>query len=126
MAGALSFMRPDQIRRRVLSEWRGLPDYPEKQERLTTAADALKKLLPKLGLTQRLNEREVQEVWKDIVGQFLADNSQPTSMKDGVLIVQVLQPTVRYELDRSWKPEILRKLQARFGAKVVREIRFRG
>jgi hypothetical protein len=33
-------------------------------------------------------------------------------MRDGVLVVQVIQPAVRYELDRSWKRSILRKLQA--------------
>ena len=46
-------------------------------------------------------------------------------MRDGVLIVQVIQPAVRYELERSWKRNILRKLQARF-EKTVREVRFRG
>ena len=47
-------------------------------------------------------------------------------MRSGVLIVQVIQPAVRYELDRSWKRSILRKLQDRFGAKSVCEVRFRG
>jgi len=42
-----------------------------------------------------------------------------------VLTVQVLQPSVRYELDRTWKPQILSKLQARFGTRIVREVRFR-
>ena len=118
-------MRIDYIRRRVLEDWRGLPDIPEKPDRCVAAADALKKLLPKLGITERLNEKEVQDAWRDIVGEFLAAHSVPASMKDGILLVQVLQPTVRYELDRTWKPEILKKLQARFGAKTVKEVRFR-
>ena len=50
----------------------------------------------------------------------------PVSVRDGVLTVQVIQPAVRYELDRSWKRDIVRKLQVRFGAKVVREVCFRG
>lgn len=118
-------MRIDYIRRRVLEDWRGLPDIPDKPDRCVMAADALKKLLPKLGITERLNEKEVQDAWRDIVGEFLAAHSVPASMRDGVLLVQVLQPTVRYELDRTWKPEILKKLQARFGAKTVKEVRFR-
>ncbi len=118
-------MRVEYIRKRVLEEWRGLPEKPERPERCVPAAEALKKLLPKLGLTERLNEQEVQATWKEIVGDFLAEHSLPVSMRDGILIIQVLQPTVRYELDRSWKPEILRKLKARFGAKTVKEIRFR-
>jgi predicted nucleic acid-binding Zn ribbon protein len=118
-------MRIEEIRRRVLEDWRGLPDSPEKTERCVLAGEALKKILPKLGLTERLNEQEVQAAWREIVGDFLAEHSVPASMKDGVVIVQVLQPTVRYELDRTWKPEILRKLKARFGARTIREVRFR-
>jgi len=118
-------MRAEEIRRRVLAEWRGLPDGPDKPDRCVSVQDALKKLLPKLGLSARLNEQEVLSAWRELVGDFLADNSQPASLKDGVLIVQVLQPTVRYELDRTWKPEILRKFKARFGARTVRDIRFR-
>lgn len=118
-------MRIEDIRRRVIEDWRGLPDRPEKPERCVVVGEALKKILPKLGLTERLNEQEVQAAWRDIVGDFLAEHSVPVSMKEGVVTVQVLQPTVRYELDRTWKKEILAKLKARFGAKTIKEIRFR-
>ena len=67
----------------------------------------------------------MQTAWNEIVGDFLAAHSLPVSMRDGILIIQVLQPTVRYELERSWKPEILRKLKTRFGPKTVKEVRFR-
>lgn len=119
-------MRIADIRRRVIEDWRGLPDSPDKPDRCVLASEALKKILPKLGLTERLNEQEVQAAWREIVGDFLAEHSVPVSMKEGVVTIQVLQPTVRYELDRTWKKEILAKLKARFGAKTVREIRFRG
>jgi len=118
-------MRIDYIRRRVIEDWRGLADNPEPPDRCVSAAEALKKLLPRLGLTERLNEKEVQDAWLEVVGEFLAQHSTPASLKDGILVVQVLQPTVRYELDRSWKPEVLKKLQDRFGKKAIREVRFR-
>lgn len=119
-------MRIEDIRKRVLADWRGLAEVSEKPDRCQAVPDALKKLLPKLGLKERLNEQEVQAAWRETVGDFLADHSVPISVRAGILIVQVLQPTVRYELDRTWKPEILRKLQARFGAQTIREVRFRG
>ena len=119
-------MRGEEIRRRVLEEWRGLPENPVARERSVTVSDALKKLLRKLGLSERLNEQEIRSAWREIVGDFLAAHSLPVSVRDGILTVQVIQPAVRYELDRSWKRDILRKLQARFGAKIVREVRFRG
>jgi predicted nucleic acid-binding Zn ribbon protein len=118
-------MRIEYIRQQVLQDWRGLAENPEPLDRCVTAAEALKKLMPRLGLTERLNEQEVQNAWLDIVGPFLATHSTPASLKDGILVVQVLQPTVRYELDRTWKSDILKKLKARFGAKAIKEVRFR-
>ena len=119
-------MRTATIRKRVLEDWRGLPDGPKRPDRCVGVPEALKKLLPKLGLTERLNEQEIQDAWRDIVGDFLAAHSVPQSVRASVLVVHVLQPTVRYELDRTWKPEILRKLRERFGARTIREVRFRG
>ncbi|MGC3991493.1 MAG: DciA family protein [Chthoniobacteraceae bacterium] len=58
------------------------------------------------------------------MGDFLAKHSQPSKLRDGILYVQVLQPTVHYELDRVWKPQVLKKLKARFTGKVIRDLRF--
>ena len=49
----------------------------------------------------------------------------PSICPDGVLYVRVIQSSVHYELDRNWKPRIIEKLKARFGARRVRDIRFR-
>jgi hypothetical protein len=46
-------------------------------------------------------------------------------LSGGVLGIHVLQPSLRYELERNWKREILTKLQERFGKKAIREIKFR-
>lgn len=118
-------MRIEEIRKRVIEDWRGLPEEAKSRERCVPAADALKKLLRKLGLSERLNEEEIRVAWREIVGDFLAGHSVPVGVHQGVLSVQVIQPTVRYELDRCLKRDILRKLQARFGATIVREVRFR-
>jgi predicted nucleic acid-binding Zn ribbon protein len=119
-------MSSKRLRNTVIAEWRGLYEPPEKPERSASVGDLLRKVLPKLGLAERLSEQQMQEAWQEIVGEFLAQHSVPASLKAGVLIVQVLQPTVRYELDRNWKKEILAKLKARFGAGIVKEVRFRG
>jgi predicted nucleic acid-binding Zn ribbon protein len=112
------------LRRHVIEDWRGLPEARE-EDRLTLVGDSIRKLITRLGLGERISESEILGAWRGIVGDFLADHSTPTRLVDGILHVQVLQPSVRYELDRTWKPEILRKLQAQFGKKAVREIRIR-
>lgn len=81
--------------------------------------------MQKLGLKERLHESEVRAAWKTLVGDFIAAHSAPISLRDGVLYVHVLQPALHYELERITKPQILRKLKQRFGARVIRDLRFR-
>ena len=114
-----------QLREKVLAEWRGLPQRTPRPDRAVSAAEGLEKVMQGLGLKERLREAEVLKCWRETVGDFIAEHSCPSKLRDGILFVQVLQPTVHYELDRVWKPEILKKLKARFGAKIIREIRFR-
>lgn len=118
-------MSPDSLRRKVLAEWRGLEEPKQKADRCASVADLLQKVMPKLGLGERLGEQQVASAWREVVGDFLAQHSLPVGLSGGVLTVQVVQPSVRYELDRTWKRDILAKLQERFGKKVVREVRFR-
>lgn len=56
---------------------------------------------------------------------FIAAHSAPAALREGILYIRVLQPALHYELDQVSKIDILRKLKQRFGAKVIRDIRFR-
>jgi predicted nucleic acid-binding Zn ribbon protein len=120
----LTFMA-HSLRRRVLQEWRGLPEPEQKADRLLPIRDVLNQLAPKLGLEARLREEEIISAWVDIVGDFFAKHSRPIKLHQGMLVVHVLQPTVLYELERQWKSLVLQKLQARFGGKLIRDLRFR-
>ena len=114
-----------KLKARVLAEWRGLPEEPFIRDTSRPVSEPLHKLIAQLGLKQRLREEEIQEAWKDVVGDFLAKHAAPAKLSDGLLIVHVLQPTVHFELERVWKRTLLQKLQARFGKNTIREIRFR-
>lgn len=118
-------MKPEKLRARVLAEWRGLPQPQLSPDRTVTSADAVLKVMESLGLKERFRSEEILSAWRGIVGEFVARHSSPHRLKDGVLQVHVLQPTVHFELDRFWKREILEKLQKRFGKRTVREVRFR-
>lgn len=78
-----------------------------------------------LGLGDRLREEAVKKAWREIAGEFIAAQSTPDALRAGVLIVRVAQSPMLYELDRVWKAELLAKLKQRFGARTVREIKFR-
>ncbi len=109
--------------RRLLQEWRGF-DESARPDRASPVGDILGKLLPQLGLDTRIKEADITAAWKGIVGEFIAQHSQPERLVAGTLHIRVIQPSVRYELDRTWKPEIIRKLREQFGEKVIRDIKF--
>jgi predicted nucleic acid-binding Zn ribbon protein len=118
-------VKPARLRAIALAEWRGYAEPPVQRDRTAAVGDAVAKLMQSLGLKERLQEEEVLRAWQELVGDFVARHSCPERLKDGVLSVRVLQPTVHYELDRVWKRDILAKFKARFGARTVREVRFR-
>src|SRR3954469_8355557 len=113
------------LRAAVIAEWRGLPANKTRANRWPAPGDVLPKLMKQLGVIGRIRETEVMDAWKQIVGEFIAAHSAPVSLREGVLFVRVLQPTLHYQFEQISKAEILRKLKQRFGAKIVREIRFR-
>lgn len=118
-------MRPEQLRARALAEWRGLPETPFVFHTAREVGDILQKVMYGFGLKDRLREEEVMKAWGEIAGEFIAKHSTPQRLKDGVLTVRVLQPTIHYELDRVWKRKLLEKLKQRFGPRTVRELKFR-
>jgi predicted nucleic acid-binding Zn ribbon protein len=113
------------LRAAVITEWRGLPDRKLRPDRWQSPSELMPKLMQRLGLRERLRETEVIEAWSKIVGDFIAAHSAPVALREGVLYVRVLQPALHYELEQISKAEILRKLKQRFGAKTVRDVRFR-
>jgi predicted nucleic acid-binding Zn ribbon protein len=113
------------LRAAIIAEWRGLREKKPHRDRWQSAGDLVPKLMQRLGLRERLHETEVIDAWSKIVGEFIAAHSAPVALRDGILYVRVLQPALHYELDQVSKPEILRKLKQRFGAKIIRDIRFR-
>ena len=118
-------MTSEQLRARVLMEWRGLPVFDRGQQDTAKPISVLmSSLLGELGLADRLRYEEITKAWTEIVGDFLGHHSAPHRLQQGVLSVRVLQPTLRYEFDRVWKKDILAKLQKRFGAKTVRDVKF--
>ena len=117
------FPRKWTAARRLLPEWRGF-DNDERPDRSASVSDILGKILPQLGLDTRIKEADITAAWKGIVGEFIAQQSQPDRLVAGTLHIRVIQPSVRYELDRTWKPEIIRKLREQFGEKVIRDIKF--
>jgi hypothetical protein len=118
-------MSNPSLRARALTEWRGLPQAAPERDRCKSVASILEVLLPKLGLNEQIGEENIRAAWLDVVGDFISRHASPVGLSGGVLWIQVLQPSLRYELERNWKKHILQRLQDSFGRKAVREVKFR-
>ena len=114
-----------KLRAELLAEFRGYWEPKKRPDRCVSVHDILGPLMKKLGLSDRLDEAEIGRTWSEMVGDFLGEHSKPDRLKDGVLYVRVLQPTLLFELDRVWKPEVLKKLKAKYGPRKIKDIRFR-
>ena len=113
------------LRKQLIEEWRGLPQPDKEIDRTVSIRTVLNELATKLKCESLLREEEIIGAWKEIVGDFFALHSRPLKLNQGILIVNVLQPTLLCELERNYKPLILGKLKKRFGSKTIKAVRFR-
>jgi hypothetical protein len=115
--------RTQRIREEILGEWRGTTESYDANSRVTQASRLLVAVLNSVAGLNGLTEEEVQAAWREVAGDFLADNSHPQSVKDGHLLLRVTQPTMRFHLEQL-KPVLLERLRAKFGADRIRSVRF--
>ena|SRR5579862_753556 len=115
------------LRAKVLHEWQ--PFFGSKDSSTGQMAASANQLVPavmkKLGLEERLQQSQVFFLWATIVGSDIARHAQPVSLRNGLLVVGCDHPAWLQEITRYSKPLILKKVQERFGKKVVRDISFR-
>jgi predicted nucleic acid-binding Zn ribbon protein len=84
---------------------------------------ALSRLLRELGLERQLQGWRAVEEWPHWVGPRVARHTRAVAFRDGTLVVEVEGSAWMQELG-FLKREILRTLNERLGADLVRDIRF--
>ncbi|MDH3252135.1 MAG: DUF721 domain-containing protein [Ignavibacteria bacterium] len=85
---------------------------------------AIHELTEALGIRKTLRQYDVITSWEVIVGAAVAKVATPVRLDNGILFVHVANAPWRAELSMR-RMEILGKIQAYTGTRVVREIRFR-
>lgn len=106
-----------------MREWLGCEKPQELGENVSDAGSWVDGILKSLFFAESLDEDEIKAAWKEIAGDFIGANTSPVSVKEGNLVLRVTQPAVRFHLEQL-KPELLKKIQDRFGKNKVRTIRF--
>ena len=66
----------------------------------------------------------IAAAWPEIVGPQLAGNTRPAHLENKILLVYVSHPAWIMELRGPMTGEILRRLQAKFGASDLKNLRF--
>lgn len=87
-------------------------------------ASALDKFVRQVGITKKMKQFSVITSWGEIVGEQIARVTQAERIDNGILFVKTATAPWRNELTLR-RLEILEKVNAAAGAKVVKEIRFR-
>ena len=65
----------------------------------------------------------IAAAWPEIVGPQLAGNTRPAQLENKILLVYVSHPAWIMELRGAMTAEILRRLQAKFGANDLKNLR---
>tara|TARA_B100001250_G_C19339729_1_gene588481 strand:+ start:165 stop:440 length:276 start_codon:yes stop_codon:yes gene_type:complete len=84
---------------------------------------AIKEAVEKTGIDKALKQESAVFLWRESVGEIIADVAEATSVEKGVLVVKTSSPTWRQELHLQ-KKEIIKKVNKKIGSKAIKEIRF--
>jgi hypothetical protein len=97
---------------------------PPRRPRLKHAAragDLVDKMLKGFGLDERLQQYRALIIWEEVVGPQIAARTRPVRIREGVLEVNVDQPTWMQQL-QLMKPKILAQLNAELGKASIKDL----
>lgn len=113
-----------RARVRILTEWRGGIDPPNPVRNIHEPNEFLTDLLKVIGLSEGIEEERLKEIWHRVAGDFVARHTVPESIRDGILILRVLQPTMKFHLQQM-SGKLLSNLRDELGSDVVKQVIFK-
>lgn len=87
--------------------------------------DALVSYLRENGLEQPILEKQVVDLWPQVMGETVARLTKSVEMTDGNLVVRVSSAALKAQLFEC-RFQLIERLNTRVGAKVIRSIRILG
>ncbi len=92
-----------------------------KLKKAAHAGDLVGKLLKGFGLDERLHQYRALIIWEEVVGPQIAARTRPVRIREGVLEINVDQPTWMQQL-QFMKPKILTQLNAELGKATIKDL----
>lgn len=120
-----SYKSPSEYaREQAYSDWLEAPLPIDEKKRISSLHDVLVKLLPEIRLeTEGIQKEQLAAGWKRAAGEFISNNAELVSINNGVALVKVIQPTLRYHLNQ-WHAPLLEKLRHEFRAMNINSLKF--
>ena len=103
----------------------GLSAYPifVAHQHEVSIGELILKNLRAQGLETPLQQKRLVEAWPEVMGEMIASYTQDLFIKNQTLHVRLTNPALRADL-AMMRPEIVKKLNAAVGSKVLVDIRF--
>ena len=109
------------MRALALRQWRHGDPVKDPKRNINHAGRFLDELLEEVGASGALEEKQLHDAWAKVAGDFISQNSKPESLKNGVLVLRVVQPALRFQLEQM-KGKLLQNFRAELGAGVIKKI----
>ncbi len=111
----------DWMRALVLRQWRHGEPVKNPTRNIQHAGEFLDKLLEEVGASGSIEEKHLHDAWEKVAGDFIAKNSKPESLKKGVLVLRVIQPALRFQLEQM-KGKLLQNFKHELGEGIIKTI----
>ena len=83
----------------------------------------LKKLIKKEGFENEINQQKAIDLWGDVVGQKIRENTEPVEVQFGVMIIKVKNSVWKQELQFQ-KEDMIKSLNKKLTKTTIRDLRF--
>lgn len=117
-------LNKNQIHARLTAEWRGGFDPPDPKRNIHEPSEFLNRLLKEVGMSDGIEQEKLKEAWSSIAGEFIARHTVPDSIKNGVLVLRVLQPAMKFHLQQM-SGKLLENLHNELGSGAVKQVVFK-
>lgn len=109
------------MRALALRQWRHGDPVKNPVRNIHHAGEFIDTLLEEVGASGSIEEKQLHDAWEKVAGDFIAKNSKPESLKKGVLVLRVVQPALRFQLEQM-KGKLLSNFRRELGEGIVRSI----
>jgi hypothetical protein len=92
-----------------------------KRKNESTIKEAIQELLDAYRLRAGLNQVEIKKIWEDMMGPYIAKETEKLKLEKGVLHIKVKSAPLKHEL-MMMKSKIIEKINAELKQNLIQEI----